>query len=82
MKAGRTRAAAAMFALAALAAATGVQADEAPAGKPIQLALIEGMSGPFADAGAGSSATCASAWSASMRVAASRCATGGIRSNW
>ena len=43
MKAGRTRAAAAMFALAALAAATGVQADEAPAGKPIQLALIEGM---------------------------------------
>ena len=56
MRAGRRRAAAAMFMMAALAAgvaaATGVQAEEAPAGKPIQLALIEGMSGPFADAGA------------------------------
>ncbi len=50
------RASAAMFAAAALAAglaaASGAQADETPAGKPIQLALIEGMSGPFADAGA------------------------------
>jgi branched-chain amino acid transport system substrate-binding protein len=35
-----------------LTAVTGAQADEAPAGKPIQLALIEGMSGPFANAGA------------------------------
>ena len=53
MKAGRRRAAAVMFMMATgLAAATGVQAQDATAGKPIQLALIEGMSGPFADAGA------------------------------
>ncbi|SDD08605.1 branched-chain amino acid ABC transporter substrate-binding protein [Paraburkholderia lycopersici] len=56
MKARMTRAAA-MLAMAAalaagLAAAAGAQADEAPTGKPIQLALIEGMSGPFANAGA------------------------------
>ncbi|PVX74693.1 branched-chain amino acid ABC transporter substrate-binding protein [Paraburkholderia unamae] len=57
MKARMTRAAAAMLAMAAalatgLAASHSAQADEAPTGKPIQLALIEGMSGPFADAGA------------------------------
>jgi branched-chain amino acid transport system substrate-binding protein len=56
MKARMTRAAAmltmAVMLAAGLTAATGAQADEAPAGKPIQLALIEGMSGPFADAGA------------------------------
>jgi len=53
----RMRLAAAVLAMAAalaagLTAAAGAQADDAPAGKPIQLALIEGMSGPFADAGA------------------------------
>lgn len=50
------RAAAAMLTIAAMAAglasANGAQVDETPTGKPIQLALIEGMSGPFADAGA------------------------------
>ncbi|QGZ62870.1 branched-chain amino acid ABC transporter substrate-binding protein [Paraburkholderia acidisoli] len=37
---------------ATLTAAPAHAADAAPAGKPIPLALIEGMSGPFADAGA------------------------------
>ncbi|WP_322059634.1 branched-chain amino acid ABC transporter substrate-binding protein [Paraburkholderia sp. J63] len=57
MKERWTRAAAALLAAAALGAglmAAGAHAASAgtPAGKPIQLALIEGMSGPFADAGA------------------------------
>jgi branched-chain amino acid transport system substrate-binding protein len=63
MKARVTRAAAAMLrtlvvgaAIAAGAAGGAVQVAHAqaskPAGAPIQLALIEGMSGPFADAGA------------------------------
>lgn len=34
------------------AADAGAQSSPAPAGKPVQLALIEGMSGPFANAGA------------------------------
>jgi branched-chain amino acid transport system substrate-binding protein len=34
------------------AADAGSQSSAAPAGKPVQLALIEGMSGPFANAGA------------------------------
>jgi branched-chain amino acid transport system substrate-binding protein len=44
-----------MSRLAALAAAVGVAASAPPAaaaGAPVQLALIEGMSGPFANAGA------------------------------
>lgn len=57
MKGRWTRAAVALLAAAALSAglmAAGAHAASAgtPAGKPIQLALIEGMSGPFADAGA------------------------------
>jgi len=57
MKARWTRAAAALLVASGLSAAlmtTGAHAASAPAsaGKPIQLALIEGMSGPFADAGA------------------------------
>lgn len=57
MKGRFARAAAALLAAAALSAglmAAGARAANAgtPAGKPIQLALIEGMSGPFADAGA------------------------------
>lgn len=57
MKGGFARAAVALLAAAALSAglmAAGAHAASAgtPAGKPIQLALIEGMSEPFADAGA------------------------------
>jgi branched-chain amino acid transport system substrate-binding protein len=56
MKAGFARAAAAVLtaigAAAIAVATTAHAAGDAPAGKPIQLALIEGMSGPFADAGA------------------------------
>ncbi|MBN3857351.1 branched-chain amino acid ABC transporter substrate-binding protein [Paraburkholderia sp. Ac-20340] len=48
-----TRAAATFAAAGVLALVAPVaQAADAPTGKPIQLALIEGMSGPFADAGA------------------------------
>lgn len=57
MKGGFARAAVALLAATVLSAglmAAGAHAASAgtPAGKPIQLALIEGMSGPFADAGA------------------------------
>ncbi|MCG5077893.1 branched-chain amino acid ABC transporter substrate-binding protein [Paraburkholderia sp. RG36] len=57
MEARWTRLAAALLAalgLSAALAAAGAHAAsaQAPAGKPVQLALIEGMSGPFADAGA------------------------------
>ncbi|WP_415914265.1 branched-chain amino acid ABC transporter substrate-binding protein [Paraburkholderia sp. J67] len=41
-----------LFALGATIAQATQATDTAPTGKPIQLALIEGMSGPFADAGA------------------------------
>jgi branched-chain amino acid transport system substrate-binding protein len=44
--------AAAVAVMATLMATGAHAAGEAPTGKPIQLALIEGMSGPFADAGA------------------------------
>jgi branched-chain amino acid transport system substrate-binding protein len=43
---------AAVMTTAHAAGDAGGQASEAPSGKPIQLALIEGMSGPFANAGA------------------------------
>jgi branched-chain amino acid transport system substrate-binding protein len=47
------RAVAALMALALMAAhAADPVSDPGPGGKPIQLALIEGMSGPFANAGA------------------------------
>ncbi|MBB3258726.1 branched-chain amino acid transport system substrate-binding protein [Paraburkholderia bannensis] len=54
---GRYRHAAAALAatlglLGSSALSASAQAADAPTGKPIQLALIEGMSGPFADAGA------------------------------
>lgn len=57
LKARWTRTAAAQLAVLGLSAAllaAGAHAASAPApeGKPVQLALIEGMSGPFADAGA------------------------------
>ena len=43
---------AAMTLAAATVPATGVHAQAAPAGAPIRIAMIEGMSGPFANAGA------------------------------
>jgi branched-chain amino acid transport system substrate-binding protein len=43
---------AAVMTTAHAAGDAGGQASEAPSGKPIQFALIEGMSGPFANAGA------------------------------
>jgi branched-chain amino acid transport system substrate-binding protein len=56
MRARFTRAAAAMLRSlavgAAIAAGVSVQLAHAQGSRPIQLALIEGMSGPFADAGA------------------------------
>jgi branched-chain amino acid transport system substrate-binding protein len=41
-----------MVTQAQAAGESGGQSSQAPAGKPVQLALIEGMSGPFANAGA------------------------------
>ncbi|MBP0593206.1 branched-chain amino acid ABC transporter substrate-binding protein [Paraburkholderia sp. LEh10] len=52
MKAKWTKAIAATAAMMAMALTAGAHAQNAPTGAPIRIAMIEGMSGPFANAGA------------------------------
>ncbi len=48
-------------------------ASGAAAAESVRLAMIEGLSGPFANAGEASRATCILRWPGSMRAAASSC---------